>query len=157
MAAARRRSPRDERCLERAQAAREPHDVGMRAELEVQHGADAARERHDVGVLDVPPVLTQVHRDAVGAAALRGRGGLYRVGAHEAAQHPGRPEPSRTGADHRMIPDGDALEASEVVGSVERIVVRARAGRDRAAHGLVAVERALEHPFTARQPGQPLL
>src|SRR6267378_3538010 len=41
----------------------------MGAELQIEHGAHAARERDDVGVLDMPPVLAQMDRDAVGARA----------------------------------------------------------------------------------------
>jgi len=79
MAAASRRSPRHQRRLERADPAGDPDDVGMRAQLEVHHRADAAREGHHIRILDVPPVLAQMHRDAVGAAALGGRGSLHRV------------------------------------------------------------------------------
>jgi hypothetical protein len=41
----------------------------MRAKLEVHERVDRALQRADVGVLDVPPVLAQVGRDAVGATA----------------------------------------------------------------------------------------
>ena len=51
----------------------------MRAELEVHDGLHTARERHHVGVLNVAPVLAQMHRNAVGAAALGGGGGLHGV------------------------------------------------------------------------------
>src|SRR6267378_2353989 len=60
---------RDERRLERLHAARDPDDLPLGAELEVEDGGDAAGERADVRVLNVAAVLAQMDGDAVGAAA----------------------------------------------------------------------------------------
>src|SRR5207248_1539707 len=76
----------DERRLERPHAAREPHDLGMLRQLEVQDRADGRPQGAHVGVLDVTAVLTQVAGDAVGAAALGGFGRPHRVGLVGAAR-----------------------------------------------------------------------
>src|SRR5438552_7709616 len=58
----------------------------MLRELEVQDRADGRLQGAHIGVLDVTAVLTQVARDAVGAAALGRFGRPHRVGLVGAAR-----------------------------------------------------------------------
>src|SRR5205807_10410429 len=76
----------DERRLKRLEAGGDPHDLGRRAELEVEHAAHRGAERADVGVLDVATILAQMHGDAVGAAPLGRRRGAHGVGLVGAAR-----------------------------------------------------------------------
>ena len=121
---------RHKRGLERARAAREAHDVGMRAELEIHERADRALQRAHVRVLDVAPVLAQVRRDAVGAAAfarLRRARGIGFVGLARLAQRrdvinvdvePHAPLPSDHFVNRKVVPVMRRLAVLVVLGSL---------------------------------------
>ena len=73
-------SLRDERRLKRLHPARDAHDLVVRTQLDVEHGAQRRGERAHVAILNVPPVFAQMDRDAVGAGALRRVRRAHRIG-----------------------------------------------------------------------------
>ena len=93
----------DERDLLRSHIERDLDDLVDDGHLEIEPARDRLTEDVDVAVLDMTPVLAQMHGDLVGAPELREHGGSHRIRF-----------PSATGLSHsRDVVDVDSEEYHE--------------------------------------------